>query len=70
MVTQHWLYLSPDRRLGLTGADVEPDGGVLEGREAGSDVIEDRDNGGEKSVTMSDSLISLSTLPDRENCQD
>ena len=49
---------------------MEPDGEVLDGREAGSDVIEDRDNGGEKSVTMSDSLISLSTLPDRENCQD
>ena len=47
---------------------MEPDGEVLEGREAGSDVIEDRDNGGEKSVTMSDSLISLNTLPARENC--
>ena len=58
----------PDRRRGLTGADVEPDGEVLEGREAGRDVIEDRDNGGEKSVTMSDSLISLNTLPARENC--
>ena len=38
------------------------------GSEVGEDEIKDNEGGGEKSVIMSHSLISLSTLLDRENC--
>ena len=54
----------PDLRLGLTGIVVDETEG---GSEGGGDEIKDNEGGGEKSVIMSHSLISLSTLLDREN---
>ena len=59
----------PDLLLGLTGtADIDDDLGVDDANDAGIDDTDDSETGGEKSVIMSDSLISLRTLPDRENC--
>lgn len=52
------LTLFPDLLLGLTGILVDDDNDVL--------GVED-DTGQEKSLTISDSLISLSTLEDLEN---
>ena len=59
----------PDLLLGLTGAvDIEDDLGVEDTIDAGVDDTDDSETGGEKSVIISDSLISLRTLPERENC--